>query len=125
MIKQIFGKIHNVRKESELNCKAEAKEELLEEVSECIYLGSALCKNYTMDGEIREDIQGRRAIGELGSIIKNRNMSTEVQRELRKSIILPTLTYGNETWKWESEQFKVRAVETNYLRDVELLDCNE
>ena len=44
-----------------------------------------------------------------------RNLSSEVKRDLRNSIILPTLAYGNEVWKWnEAEQSRVMAVEMSY-----------
>ena len=59
----------------------------------------------------------RRGIGELGSVIKGRNLSVEVKKDLRNSITLAMLTYGSEVWKWnEMEQSKVRAVEMSYLR---------
>ncbi len=46
-----------------------------------------------------------------------RNMSMEVKRGLRNSILLPTLTYGSENWtcNW-AQQSRVRAVELSYLR---------
>ena len=32
-------------------------------------------------------------------------------------IVLPSLTYGSEVWKWnDSEQAKIRTVEMSYLR---------
>ena len=56
-------------------------------------------------------------MGELESVLRGRNVSMEVQKDLRNSIILPTIPYGNEVWMWsESEQATVRAVKTNYLR---------
>ena len=49
-----------------------------------------------MEGEIRERaVKGRQAIGTLG-----RNVSLNVKKGLRNSIVLPTLTYGCETWTW-------------------------
>lgn len=40
-----------------------------------------LCKNNTMEGEIREgSLQGKKAIGELGSVIKGRTMSEKVKK---------------------------------------------
>lgn len=63
-----FGKTYSVQKPSGLDCKVKIKGEYLEEVSEFKCLGSMLCKNDSMDGEIRERVlQGRRAIGNLGS----------------------------------------------------------
>ncbi len=43
--------------------------------------------------------KGKSAIGSLAKVIKGRNVSTEVKRCLRNSILLPTLMYGSETWK--------------------------
>ena len=41
----------------------------------------------------------------------------EVKRGLRNSILLPTLTYGSETWTWNrAQQSRVRGVEMSYLR---------
>ena len=84
------------------------------------YLGSIVSKDGTMDGEIKErTLQGRKAIGELGSVVRGRSMSMGVKRDLRNSIVLPTLTYGRDLWKWNAaEQSKIRAVEMNYLRTV-------
>lgn len=44
-------------------------------------------------------------------------MSTEVNRDLRNTMILPTLTNVSEGQKWnEAEQLKVNADEMNCLR---------
>ncbi len=41
----------------------------------------------------------------------------EVKRGLRNSILLPTLTYGSETWTWNrAHQSRVHAIEMCYLR---------
>ena len=113
-----FGEAYRVRRPNVLNCKIRIGKEQLEEVSEFKYLGSVLCKNDTLESEIRErTIQGRKAIGELGSVVKGRSLSVEVKKNLRDSIVLPTLTYGSEVWKWNvAEQSKIRAVEMTYLR---------
>ena len=113
-----FDKIYRVNRPNVRKCKITIGSEQLEEVSEFKYLGSMLCKNDTMESEIRERvIQGRRAIGELGSVIRGRSLSIEVKKNLRESIVLPTLSYGSEMWKWNtSDQSKIRAVEMTYLR---------
>ena len=71
-----------------------------------------------MDGEIRERVvKGRSVIGSLTRIMKGRNVSMEVKRGMRNSILLPTLTYGSETWAWNrAQQSSVRAVEMSYTR---------
>ncbi len=62
-------------------------------------------------------MKGRSVIGSLGRVMKGRNVPTEVKRGLRNSVLLPTLTYGSETWTWNrGQQSRVRAVEMSYLR---------
>ena len=52
-----------------------------------------MCKHGTMEAATRETVmQGRRAVVELRSVLRSRNMSMEVKRDLRNSIILPSLT---------------------------------
>ncbi len=44
-------------------------------------------------------------------------MFMEVKRDLRNSILLPTLLYGSETWTWNrAQQSRVCAMEMSYLR---------
>ena len=44
-------------------------------------------------------------------------MREEVEKGLRDSILLPTLTYGAELWTWnQQERSKIQAVEMSYLR---------
>ena len=55
-----------------------------------------------MEGEIRERervVKGRCIIGSLVRVMGGRNMSMEVKRGLRNSILLPTLTHGSQTWR--------------------------
>lgn len=51
--------------------------------------------------DIRErTVLGRKAIGELRSVIKV-CLSMEVKRgEKKRSIILSTMAYGSKVWKW-------------------------
>ncbi len=77
-----------------------------------------MCKYSGTEGEIRERaLQGRRVAGSLGQIMNGRNVSMEVKRDLRNTIIVPTLTYASETWaRNESHRSRVQAVERSYLR---------
>ncbi len=53
----------------------------------------------------------------MGRIMKGRSVSMEVKRDLRNTVIVPTLTYASETWAWnESQRSRVQAVEMSYLR---------
>ena len=76
-----------------------------------------LCKHGSMEGEVRERaVKGRQVVGSLGRIMKGRSVSVDVKKGLRDSIVLPTLTYGSETWTWnEAQQSRIRAVEMSYL----------
>ena len=41
----------------------------------------------------------------------------DIKRGLRNSIVLPTVTYGWETWTWNAgQQSRVYALEMSYLR---------
>ncbi len=92
--------------------------EEMEEVNELKYLGSVMCKHGGTEGETRERaLQGRKVVGSLGRIMKGRSVSMEVKRDLRDTVIVPTLTYASETWAWnESQRSRVQAVEMSYLR---------
>ncbi len=90
--------------------------EKMEEVSECKYLGTVLCKHGGMEGEIRERVM-KGVVGSFAGVMKGRNVSMSVKRSLRNSILLPTLTYGLKNWTWKGvQQSIVRAVEMSYLR---------
>ncbi len=69
-------------------------------------------------GETRERaLQGRKVVGSLGRIMKGRSVSRAVKRDLRNTVIVPTLTYASETWAWnESQRSRVQAVGMSYLR---------
>ncbi len=83
------------------------------------YLGSVICKHGGTEGEIRERVlQGSRVVRSLGQIMNGRSVSREVRRDLRNTIIVPTLTYASETCSWnESQRSRVQAVEMIYLRN--------
>ncbi len=104
----------------------------MEEVNEFKHLGSVICKHGGMEGEIRErPLQGGRVAGSLGRIMNGRSVSMdEVKRDLRNTIIVPTLTHASETWAWNESQRYRQAVEMSYLRSaygVSRMDgkCNE
>ena len=45
----------------------------------------------------KRDVKGKCIIGLLARIMRGRNVSLEVRRGLRNSILLPTLMFGSET----------------------------
>ena len=76
------------------------------------------CMDGSMEGETRERaVQGRKVIGSLGRMMRERTVSSEVKKGLRDGIIVPTLTYASETWVWnERQRSRIRAVEISFLR---------
>ncbi len=59
------------------------------------YLNTALCKHGGMEGDIREQkMKGRSVVGSLAGVMKGRNVSMDVKRGLRNSILLSTLNIG-------------------------------
>ncbi len=62
-------------------------------------------------------MKGRSVVGSLAGVMKGRNVSIDVKRGLKNSILLSTLTYGSENWTWNGvQQSRVCAVEMSYLR---------
>lgn len=50
-------------------------------------------------------------------VMKGRNLSMKVKRSLKNSIVLPTFTYGSETWTWNrAKESRVLTMEMNFLR---------
>ncbi len=43
-------------------------------------------------------------VGSRAEVMIGRNVSMDVKRDLRNSILLPTLTYGSEKWTWNGAQ---------------------
>ncbi len=61
----------------------------------------------------------RQVMGVLERVIKERNVSMEVKKGIRNSVILPTLSCASETWKWRAaQQSRLRALEISYMRGV-------
>ncbi len=113
-----FNTAYRIRLPTVATCRIMLGSEKMEEVSEFKYLETVLCKHGGMEGEIRERVmKGKSVVGSLAGVMKGRNVSMDVKRGLRNSILLPTLTYGSENWTWNgAQQSGVRAVEMSYLR---------
>ncbi len=67
------------------------------------YLGSIMCKHGSVEGETRESaVLGRKMVGSLGRMMKERTVSMEVKKGLRDGITVPTITYENENERQRS-----------------------
>ncbi len=86
-----FNAACRVRLPAVTSCRIMLGSEKMEEVSELKYFGTVLCKHGGMEGEIRERVmKGRSVMGSLTGVMKGRNVSMDVKRGLRNSILLPT-----------------------------------
>ncbi len=88
-----FNTAYSVRLPTVARCRTMLRSEKMEEVNEFIYLGTVSCKHRGMEGEIRERVmKGKSVVGSLAGVMKGRNVSMDVKRGLRNSILLPALT---------------------------------
>ncbi len=113
-----FNTAYRVRLPPVARCRIMLGSEKMEKVSGFKYLGTVLCKHGGMEGEIREQVmKGRSIVGPLAWVMKARNVSVDVMRDLRNSILLSTLN----TWVGELDMEWGAAVESMCCRD-ELLE---
>ena len=84
---------------------AEREEELksllmkVKAVTDCIFLSSKI----TVDGDCRHEIKrhllfGRKAMTNLDSIFKSRDITLPTKVHLDKAIVFPLVMYGCESW---------------------------
>ena len=71
----------------------------METVTDFIFLGSKT----TVDGDCNHEIQrplllGRKALTNLDSILKSRNITLLTQVRLVKAMVFPVVLYGCESW---------------------------
>ncbi|KAF1010546.1 MAG: hypothetical protein GAK29_05048 [Acinetobacter bereziniae] len=108
------------REGTEEECKVTLNGEELEQVKEFAYLGRMFVKDGNLDGEIERRVKaGRKASGSLWSVAKNENVSAEAKVAVYKSVVLPTLLYGSESWVCKAQHMsKINAVGMDFLRSV-------
>ena len=73
--------------------------ETMETVRDIIFLGSKI----TADGDCSHEIKrylflGRKAMTNLDSILKSRDITLPTRVHLVKAILFPVVMYGNESW---------------------------
>ena len=71
----------------------------METVTDCIFGGSKI----TMDGDCNHDIKrrlllGRKAITNLASVLKSRDITLPTKVHIVKAMIFPVVMYGCESW---------------------------
>ena len=73
--------------------------EIMETVMDCIFLGSKI----TADGDCSHEIKrclllGRKAMTNLDSILKSRDITLLTKVHLVKAMVFPVVVYGCESW---------------------------
>ena len=73
--------------------------ETMEKVRDFVILGSKI----TVDGECSHEIKrllllGRKAMNNLDSILKSRDITLQTKVRLVKAMVLPVVMYGCESW---------------------------
>ena len=73
--------------------------ETVEAVSDIIFLNSKI----TADGDCSHEVKrrlllGRKVIANLGSILKNRDITLPTKVRLVKAMVFPVVMYGCESW---------------------------
>ena len=106
----------------------EIDEETVETVSEFIFLGSKI----TADGDCSHEIKrrlflGRKAMTNLDSIFKSRDITLPTKVCLIKAMVFPVVMYGHESWTVKkAESRRIDAFKLWCWRTLESpLDCQE
>ena len=85
--------------------------ETMETVTDFIFLGSKI----TADGDYSQEIKrclllGRKAMTNLDSILKSRDITLLTKVHLVKAMVFPVVTYGCESWATKkTEQWRIDA----------------
>jgi hypothetical protein len=85
------------------------------------YLGGQLTENAKLDEEIQFRIQ--RASANFSRLYqrvwKKRHLTIKLKAQIYRTIIVPALTYGCETWVWTRDQMaKLEGVQYRFLRSI-------
>ena len=73
--------------------------EIMETVRDFIFLGSKITADSDWNHEIKRCLLlGRKAMTNLGSILKSRDITLPAKVHLVKSVIFPVVMYGCESW---------------------------
>ena len=101
--------------------------ETMETVTEFIFLGSKV----TADGDCSHEIKrhfllGRKAMTNLDSTLKSRDITLPTKVHLAKAMVFPVAMYGCESWTIKiAEHWKIDAFELRCWRRLLWLDCKK
>ena len=76
--------------------------ETMETVTDFIFLGSKITANGDCSHEIKRSLLlGRKAMTNLDSILKSRDITLPTKVHLLKAMVFPVVTYGYESWDYK------------------------
>jgi len=100
----------------------------METVTDYVFLGSQI----TADGDCSHEIKrcfflGRKAITNLDSMLKSRDITLPTKVHIVKGTVLPVVRYGCESWtRKKAEHRRIDAFELScWRRLLRVLDCKE
>ena len=87
--------------------------EVLEEVNQFKYLGSIVAANGRIEADVCHRVKERcQALGAMKRVVKCRGLGMNVKKVLYEKVIVPTVTYGSESWGMkESEKQRLNVFE--------------
>ena len=94
--------------------------EALEEVDQFKYLGSVIAANGGVEADVSHRVsEGCKVLGAVNGVVRNRGLGMNVKRVLYERVIVPTVTYGSESWGMkERERRKLNVFEMRCLRSM-------
>ena len=67
-------------------------------MTDFLFLGSKITADSDCSHELRHLLLGRKAMTNLGSVLKNRDISLPTKVHIVKAVVFPLLMYGCESW---------------------------
>ena len=101
--------------------------EEIETVTSFTFLGSVIEKEGKCDMEINRRVAiGKTAMNGLEKIWKDKHVSIDTKKRLVKALIIPTVTYGSETWTMTKKmKKKINACEMWIWRKMQRISWKE
>ena len=102
-------------------CKVEVDGHNVDNVSEAVYLGVKFSEDGRMEGELERRIGiGMSTVGAMKvNVFENRGLSWKAKMQVYNAMVVPTMTYGCESWVWKvKEKSRLQATEMSILRKV-------
>ena len=80
----------------------------MEVVTDFLFLGSKITADGDFGHEVRRHLLlGRKAMTNLGSVLKSRDITLPTKVRIVKAVVFPVVTYGCETWTVEKVESEV------------------